>query len=100
MIPNSMDVLYSMIPNSMDDPELVLFLGLPVDLDQLVDAAEGGLALAGHQVSPDPEAGNLVTLEAKIIKEERRKVVFLLTLFEKGASLCGLLCTQTKPAPL
>jgi hypothetical protein len=42
-----------------------MFLGLPVDLDQLVDAAEGGLALAGHQVSPDPEAGNLVTLQQR-----------------------------------
>ena len=30
-----------------------LDLGVPVDIHQLVDAAQGGLALTGHQVSPD-----------------------------------------------
>ena len=39
-----------------------LDLGQPVDLDELVDAAEGGLALAGDQVGADAEAVDGVAL--------------------------------------
>ena len=39
-----------------------LDLGEPVDLDELVDAAEGGLALAGDQVGADAEAVDGVAL--------------------------------------
>ena len=39
-----------------------LDLGQPVDLDELVDAAEGGLALTGDQVGADAEAVDGVAL--------------------------------------
>ena len=47
----------------MSHPYLTeLNLGQPVDLDELVDAAEGGLALAGDQVGADAEAVDGVAL--------------------------------------
>ena len=47
----------------MSHPYLTeLNLGEPVDLDELVDAAEGGLALTGDQVGADAEAVDGVAL--------------------------------------
>ena len=52
----------------MSHPYLTeLDLGQPVDLDELVDAAEGRLALAGDQVGADAEAVDGVALVGKIV---------------------------------
>merc|ERR1712038_1345240 len=49
-----------------------LDLRLPIDLHQLVDTAESGLSLAGHQVGPDTKTCDLVAL---LVQREDRLLV-------------------------